>query len=91
MSNFDLIYENLKEFYRVNDDLRNDLNNFCIECHGISLDDFIKAYAKSCSESDKVQIYIDELKYLNEEPHSITEQEIMYEIIEYFDFKEVTQ
>lgn len=91
MRNFNLIYENLKEFYRVNDDLRNDLNNFCIECHGISLGDFIKAYAKSCSESDNVQIYIDELKCLNEEPHSITEQEIMYEIIEYFDFMEVTQ
>lgn len=91
MSNFDLIYENLKEFYRVNDDLRNDLNNFCIECHGISLDDFIKAYAKSCSESDNVQIYIDELKYLNEEPHSITEQEVMYELIEYFELEGAKQ
>lgn len=89
MSNFDLIYEYLTKFYSVNDDLRNDLNNFCIECHGITLNDFIKAYAKSCSESDNVQIYIDELKYLNEEPHSITEQITMYELIEYFDFKEV--
>lgn len=89
MSNFDLIYENLKEFYRVNDDLRNDLNNFCIECHGITLNEFLKTYAKSCSESDNVQIYIDELKYLNEEPHSITEQETMYELIEYFNLEEV--
>ena len=89
MSNYDLIYENLTKFYSVNDDLRNDLNNFCIDCHGITLDEFFKAYAKSRSESDKVQIYIDELKHLNEEPHSITEQEIMYEIIEYFDLKEV--
>ena len=91
MSNYDFIYENLKEFYRVNDDLRNDLNNFCIECHGITLDEFFKAYAKSSSESDNVQTYIDELKYLNEEPHSITEQEIMYELIEIFDFQEVKQ
>ena len=89
MSNFDLIYKNLKEFYRVNNDLRNDLNNFCIECHGVSLNEFFKTYAKSCSESDNVQIYIDELKYLNEEPHSITEQETMYELIEYFNLDEV--
>lgn len=89
MSNFDLIYEYLTKFYSVNDDLRNDLNNYCIECHGITLDEFFKAYAKSCSESDNVQIYIDELKNLNAEPHSITEQQTMYELIEYFDLQEV--
>lgn len=91
MSNYNLIYENLTKFYSVNDDLRNDLNNFRIECHGIILNEFFKAYAKSCSESDDVQIYIDELKYLNEEPHSITEQETMYELIENFDFQEGKQ
>ena len=89
MSNYDLIYENLTKFYSVNDDLRKDLNNFCIDCHGITLNEFFKTYAKSCSESDKVQICIDELKHLNEEPHSITEQQTMYELIEYFDLQEV--
>lgn len=91
MSNYDFIYENLKEFYRVNDDLRNDLNNFCIECHAISLDEFLQVCAKSYSESDQVKEIVEELKELNEEPHCISDMETMYEIIEYFDIEEVEQ
>ena len=89
MTNYELILNGLKEFYRVNDDLRNDLEKHSMECTNRTIDQNIELFAKRNSGSKYAQQIIEELNMLNEEPHCISEMETMYEMIDDFSLMEV--
>ena len=89
MTSYKLILNGLKEFYRVNDDLRNDLEKYSKENTGRTIDQNIELYAKRYSNTKYTQQIIEELNDLNAEPHCISEMEIMYEMIDDFSLMEV--
>lgn len=84
MDKYKALYNALKTFYKVNPDLLNDLENYSIEETGRSLDANIELYAAKIAESNDYMTIKKEIDYLNEEPHSISEMEIMYELIDNF-------
>ena len=86
MSNYEIIYKGLKEFYSVNSDLLSDLERYSEEQTGRNLDENIRLYAEKYANSECFEDIKDGLTELNSEPHSISEMEIMYEIIDGFVF-----
>lgn len=84
MDKYKALYNALKTFYKVNPDLLSDLENYSIEETGRSLDANIELYAAKIAESNDYMTIKKEIDYLNEEPHSISEMEIMYELIDNF-------
>lgn len=88
MDKYTAILNGMKEFYRVNDILRADLERASMEATGRSLDRNIELFAKANADHPKAQQIIDELNELNGEPHCISEMEIMYETIDEFVYLE---
>lgn len=84
MTNYELISNGLKEFYKVNDDLRKDLEAYSMENTKRTIDQNIDLFAKHNANTKHAQQIIEELNLLNEEPHCISEMETMYEIIDDF-------
>ena len=88
MTNYKLILNGLKEFYRVNNDLRNDLEAYSIECTNRSIDQNIELFARINANNDYTQQVIEALNVLNREPLCISEMETMYEMIDDFSLME---
>ena len=88
MDKYKALYNALKAFYKVNPDLLSDLEKYSIDETGRSLEDNFKLYAANHANKADYEAIKTELDYLNSEPHSISEMEIMYEIIDGFSFLE---
>lgn len=88
MDNYTILLDGLKKFYKVNDLLLSDLEKYSIDETGRSLEDNFKLYAANHANKADYETIKTELDYLNSEPHSISEMEIMYEIIDGFSFLE---
>ena len=89
MDEYKAIYDALSEFYRVNEDLRNDLEHYSLKETGRTLTTNIELFAAQNANTEYFDRIMDELNDLNAEPHSISEMEIMYEIIDDFNLLEV--
>lgn len=74
----------IKKFFDVNDDLRNDLNNRCIELYNKSLDEVLVIWSKVTAKSPSVEEVISYMDDLNEGPHCISEMIEMYDFIDDF-------
>lgn len=74
----------IKQFFDVNDVLRSDLNNTCIESYNMSLDEVLKTWAEVTAKSPHVTEVIDYIDNLNSEPHYISEMIEMYDFIDDF-------
>ena len=74
----------IRKFFDVNDVLRSDLNNKCIESYNMSLDEVLVIWAKVNAKSPHVTEVIDYLDDLNSEPHYISEMIEMYDFIDDF-------
>ena len=74
----------IKKFFDVNDDLRNDLNNRCIELYNKTLDEVLETWAGITAKSPHVKEVISYIDDLNEEPHCISEMMEMYDFIDDF-------
>ena len=84
MTNYELILNGLKEFYKVNDDLRKDLEAYSMENTKRTIAQNIELFAKINDNNDYTQQVIEALNDLNREPHYISEMETMYEMIDDF-------
>ena len=89
MDKYNIILEGLKGFYNVNNDLRQDLEQYSIEGTGRTLNQNIELFAKNNANNEYTDQIIEELEALNSAPHSISEMEIMYEFIDDFSLMEV--
>ena len=88
MTNYELIFNGLKEFYRVNDVLREDLEKYSMESTNRTIDQNIELFARINANNDYTQQVIEALNDLNREPHCISEMETMYEMIDDFSLME---
>ena len=74
----------IRNFFDVNDVLRSDLNNTCIESYNKSLDEVLEIWAEVTAKSPHVTEVIDYIDNLNSEPHYISEMIEMYDFIDDF-------
>lgn len=74
----------IRKFFDVNDVLRSDLNNTCIEFYNMSLDKVLEIWAEVTAKSPHVTEAIDYLDDLNSDPHYISEMIEMYDFIDDF-------
>ena len=89
MDNYTIIFNELTKFLNVNDVLRASLEKYSFEITGRPLDQNIELFARTYANTEHAEAIIDELQYMNLEPHDITEMEIMYQYID--DMKELKQ
>ena len=72
----------IRSFFDVNDELRNDLNKYCIESCNKNLDEALILWAAMTTESKYYDEALAYYKDLNKGPHSITEMIEMYDFID---------
>lgn len=80
-TNYNILYPKLKEFFNVNDILRNDLNRISLREHNVTLDTLIDKWCRKNSDSQSFNELIGYLDTLNAEPHCITEMDEMYDFV----------
>ena len=82
-SKYDILFAKMQDFFNVNDDLRNELNDISIREHNLTLDNLIVTWCKSNSElkTEAFSGVVSYLDMLNNDPHSISEMQEMYDFI----------
>lgn len=86
MNKYSTLLSSIKEFFDVNDNLKNNLNELAIKEHGKSLEELFIVWAKDNSRLPNKE-YNELMEYmnnLNESPDCISDMEIMYSFI--YDF-----
>ena len=89
MDNYTIILNELTKFFDVNDVLRASLEKYSLEITGRPLDQNVELFARTYANAEHTEAIIDELQYMNQEPHDITEMEVMYQYID--DMEELKQ
>ena len=86
MEKYKTLLSSIKEFFNVNDDLKNELNNIALNEHGKSLEELFELWAKNNSSlpENEYNELINYMNELNESPDCISDMEIMYSFI--YDF-----
>lgn len=83
---YNALLSSIKEFFNVNDNLKNELNNIALNEHGKSLEELFIVWAKNNSSlpENEYNELINYMNELNESPDCISDMEIMYSFI--YDF-----
>lgn len=86
MNKYSTLLSSIKEFFDVNDNLKNELNNIALNEHGKSLEELFELWAKNNSSlpENEYNELINYMNDLNKEPHSISELEELYSFV--YDF-----
>lgn len=82
-SKYDILFAKMQEFFNINDDLRNELNDISLREHNLTLDNLIVNWCKSNSElkAEAFNGVVSYLDMLNSEHHSISEMQEMYDFV----------
>ena len=86
MDKYNMLLAAIKEFFNVNDELRNDLNSTCIESYDKSLDEVLEIWTRKEAAGPNYDDILSRLNDLNSDPHSISEMEEMYDFIDNLDY-----